>query len=137
MLEDELTKIYHNYEWWHKKKLEPDVARKYFKKLIQQGNIIYYEFNNEILGYVEFWRIDFKQLGRIICHAPFCADGEDITSGDICYLANTWIHPDFRNGYVYKVLKKEYFKRNGHCKFHIGETERKKIRVHGGNDGKR
>jgi len=123
---DQLIKVYLEEENWHTKKLDEPTARVYFQRMLDKGNIIYYEFDGELLGYVEFWNITYKQLGRLICHEIFCADSEPTQEGCICYVANTWIHPLFRDGFVYKTLKEKFFRKNRDKKYFIGTALRKK-----------
>lgn len=122
----QLIDIYYQYEDWHRSKLPREEAYKYFDKLLKTGNIQVYEQEGRILGYVEVWRINYAQFGRIICHERFSAMDEDISSGNICYLANTWIHPDFRHTNVYKILKLMFFKSNFGCDYFVGSALRKK-----------
>jgi ribosomal protein S18 acetylase RimI-like enzyme len=91
-----------------------------------KGRIIIFEIAGEILGYVESWRINFEQFGRIICHAGFPLDTEDIEHGNICYLANTAIHPDYRDSFVVKWLKERFFEQNEDAEYFVGEAIRKK-----------
>lgn len=123
---DQLVRIYLEEETWHEKKLDEASAKLYTARLLEKGNILYYEFNGEVLGYVEFWNINFEQLGRIICHEKFCADSEKTQNGNICYVANTWIHPLFRDGFVYKTLKERFFKANRRATYFLGVALRKK-----------
>lgn len=90
------------------------------------GRLIVCELDGVILGYVETWRLSFEQFGRIICKAGFMLDREDITSGPICYLANTAIHPDYRSSFVVKYLKQQFFERNSDATFFVGEALRKR-----------
>jgi len=71
-------------------------AVKYHMKLLDDGNIIYYEENGVLLGYVETWNITYEQFGKLICHAPFSAYLEDVKTGNIAYVANVWVRPDMR-----------------------------------------
>lgn len=134
---EQLTDIYLNQENWHNKKLSYEQSVSYFDKLLDKKNILIYEVNDEVLGYVEFWRISFEQFGRLVCHERFCADIENTTDGNICYVANTWIHPDYRNGIIYKMLKRRFFVTNYKCDYFVGEALRKKtqpIKVFKKND---
>lgn len=93
---------------------------------LAKGRIIICEFDDKIVGYVETWRITFEQFGRLICKAPFLLDREDIEHGNICYLANTAIHPDYRNSFVVKYLKEKFFEQNSDAEYFVGEALRKK-----------
>ena len=117
----QLVDIYLEKESYHERKLSREEAVKYFTRLLENNNILFYEHEGQVLGYVEFWRINYEQLGRIICKQPFSAYLEDITNGDICYLADIWIDPDYRDGKILKIFKLGFFQRNYNCKFFVGE----------------
>jgi ribosomal protein S18 acetylase RimI-like enzyme len=123
---DELLDVYYKNEYWHQNKMPEEEARKYHKKLLEQGNIIPYVDNGNLLGYVEFWRINFEQFGKIICKVPFSAYLQNVTDGNIAYLANVWINPEFRHSGVIKALKMKFFAANYKCEYFVGEALRKR-----------
>jgi len=94
--------------------------------MLDKGNLIVYVEDGILLGYCEFWRISFEQFGKLICHEKFIAPFENTTDGEICYVANAWIHPDHRQGVVYKRLKSKFFRLNCRCKYFVGQALRKK-----------
>lgn len=100
----------------------------YFLKMIDRGNIIAIQDSDELLGYVEAWKINFEQFGRIICKAPFWTYEENTTDGNICYLANIWIKPDFRRGMVFKSIETLFFALNNKCEYYAGYASRKSSR---------
>jgi len=123
----QLCRVYFNEEGWHKAKLSEEEATKYFDNLLEKGNIIYYEEKGKLLGYVEFWRINYEQLGRILCHASFSSYLENVQTGNICYFANCWIDKDQRGKReVFKILKFKFFNKNGDSDYFIGQALRKK-----------
>ncbi len=122
---DQLVKSYFQNETWIKNKLTPEEAWKYHEKLYSQGNIIVYQELGVMLGYVEFWRINYEQFGRIICQEPFSAYIENVKDGNIAYVANVWIEPKFRNTTIIKTLKLLFFKRNFDADYFVGEAIRK------------
>lgn len=123
---DELVRIYLNEENWHEKKLSYLEAYRYHLHLLKTGNIIYFEEMNEILGYCEFWKINFEQFGRLVCHAPFSAFLEDVQTGNICWVANVWIRKDVRRSDVFDFLKKQFYFLNRDCEYFGGHALRKK-----------
>jgi hypothetical protein len=56
----------------------------------------------------------------------FHATHENVETGKICYLANTWIEKSHRNSWVYKQLKLDFFRQNWDCEYFVGEARRKK-----------
>jgi hypothetical protein len=126
-LVDQLVKIYYEEEWWHKEKLDGPNAILYHQTLLDKQRILYLaDPFGELIGYVESWRLDYGQLGRIICGLPFAATEEDVNTGDIAYVANAWIRRAERHGIVYKQLRSMFFKQNFQAKFFVGEARRKK-----------
>ena len=122
----QLNHLYYTEETWTTNKISNEEITKYHQRLYDSGNIIVYRELGVILGYVEVWRINFEQFGRLVCHVPFSAYLENVKDGNIAYVANTWIDKNFRRSYVTKYLKDEFFKQNQHCDFFVGEALRKK-----------
>lgn len=125
-LAEQLTEVYLKYETWHKEKISKEEADKYHARLLSTGNIITVEKEGQLLGYVEFWRLSYEQFGRIIAGEPFSAYCEDVQSGHIAYVANTYILPEYRRGGVYRMLRDRFFEANKHCTHFVGEARRKK-----------
>jgi len=123
---NQLIKVYYAEENWHKKILSPKETEKYHKELLRKGRIIYVEEKGELLGYTESWRINFEQLGRLVCHASFSAYLENVTDGNIAYVANTWIKKEHRKGKIYKILRNRFFSLNKDCEYFVGKALRKK-----------
>ena len=99
-------------------------ARKYFMKLLA-NNIIYYEENGELLGYVEFWKLTYEQWGKIVCHEHFSAYHENVTDGNVAYVANVWVREDKRRSHVIKFLTLRFFEHCHNCTHYVGEALRK------------
>ena len=123
---DQLVKIYLTEEGWHKNKMSEEEAHNYHKKMLERGNILTYLEDDEIVGYVEVWKINFEQFGKLICQVPFSGLYEDVSSGYIAYVANTWIKESVRNTKVIKILRAKFFNFCHDCAFFVGEAERKK-----------
>ena len=125
-LAEQLTNIYLREENWHDTKLSKEDAINYHERIIFSGNCITVEDGDFLVGYCEFWRINYEQFGRIICGERFSALTENITNGYIAYVANTFIRVDYRNGKVYKMLRDRFFEANRDCQYFVGEARRKK-----------
>jgi len=112
------------------KKVDSKVLENAFKVLIDKNRIIFTkDLKGDILGFIESWRIGYKELGFIVCHkdTPVSVlSAWEIEKGNICYIANMVIHPQHRNGAVMKYIKGEFFKQNFMCDFFIGERRSKK-----------
>jgi len=122
----ELVRLYIDKLTHHKTKLSEEEALRYYTYVTSRGCIYTYVQGGNILGFVETWRLSFEQFGRLICVAPFNIYDEDITTGPLCYVADTWIDPKHRNTEVVKNLKEQFFQRNIDAEFFCGEALRKK-----------
>lgn len=124
-LTEQLTRIYLDHENWHASKLDEENSRLYHRELLERGNIITMLDGDLLVGYVEYWRLNYEQFGRIICREPFSAIQEDVQTGNIAYVANTFILPAYRKGQVYKRLRDRFFEVNKLCTHFVGEARRK------------
>lgn len=126
----QLLDIYYKYEYWHKNKMPYDVAYSYHKTLLENGNIIVHIKDGKVLGYVEFWKITPEQIQKVI-NENFNADTENIKDGEVCYVANCWIQPEYRNNGVYKILKKKLFDAND-SPYYVGQKAKfnKQLKIH-------
>lgn len=119
MIVSQLTNVYLNQESWHKNKLSKEESDEYHERLLVQGNIITYVLEGKLCGYVEYWRINAEQLGRIILGIPILTDVENILDGDIAYINNMWIDDKHRNGEAFKILASMFLVKNKDAKFFV------------------
>ena len=126
MLSELLTDCYLTQQPWQEFFMPREDAIQYFEAMIRRGNIIAYHDQNKLLGYVEFWHINFEQFGRLVAKAPFFTLEEDTEHGNLCFVANVWIKPDFRRGMVFKALELLFFKMNNRCEYYCGTALRKR-----------
>lgn len=119
MIVESLTDTYLNKENWHKNKLSKEQSDEYHERLLVQGNILTYIKDGELVGYLEFWRINTEQLGRIVCGIPVYTDEEDILSGNISFINNMWINPDNRHSNVFEVLACMFLSRNKDSEYFV------------------
>ncbi len=123
---EQLVSFYLDKETTHETKLSAIESYKYFEKLLSQGSIITVSDGDKLLGYFEAWKISFEQFGRIICHEPFSAYYEDITTGQIAYVGDVYILPEYRNSSVTKLLRDRFFELCADCTHFVGEAKRKR-----------
>jgi hypothetical protein len=121
---DRLNEIYYTQEPWHREWETPCGITNYHQSMIDSGNIITCLNGDDLVGYVEFWLVDWKQLKRIIKNKEFIAPFEDLNSGRICYIANLWIDKTARQGEVFKRLKKRFNQYTLNCKYFCGHETR-------------
>ena len=127
----QLMNIYLNKEDWHRTKLSPEEAKKYFKRLVDKGSILWQTENGKVIGYVEYWKLNLPQFRKVLIN-NFSAYLEDIQHGYICYVANVWVDEDHRNSGVLKVLKNRLFENNKDCLYFVGEAVKqgRRLKVH-------
>lgn len=114
---EQLTNIYETKETWHKNKLSKEEANIYHERLLMQGNIITIVEDDILKGYIEIWKINYEQLGRLMCGETIFAFDENITDGIIAYVNNGWISPDYQNTKMAKKLEDSFKDRFKDCKF--------------------
>ena len=125
-LVEQLIDIYYESEWWNEKKLDRQEAWKYHDKLLRMGNIITVQDGDTLCGYGEYWRLSFEQFGRIICGEHFSAFNEDVQTGQIAYVANVYVKPEYRKGTTIKLLRNRFYEINQLCTHFVGEARRKR-----------
>ena len=135
----ELREVYKQ-EWWHTVKIPDKELDKYHSKLLKQGNIFYID-RYTLVAYIEYWRITDGQLDEILINNSWSAYHNNITDGNISFVANIWIHPDYRgNKLIDNALKYMYIERSKGCKKLVWKRNRRgkpmKLFTYGGNDGK-
>lgn len=108
----QLTHIYLTQEKWHKNKLTVEQSNEYHERLLVQGNIITYVVAGIVVGYLEYWRINTEQLGRIIIGQPILTDKEDILNGPIAYVNNMYIDVNYRKGEAFEMLANMFLVKN-------------------------
>lgn len=110
----QLTRCYIEKETWHKNRLSEQEANLYHERLLTQGNILTIVENEELVAYIEVWRVNFEQLGRLVCGEAVYAFDENIVDGEIAYVNNGWVK---ENSKVAKVLESNFLERFKTCKY--------------------
>lgn len=132
---DKLVDLRLKYEYWRDNETE-ELARDYFRIMLDKGLIITYQMEDD-LGYLEYWRIDYETLGKIVS-GDYDALDIDVTNGPIAYVANTCVPPNCRGTELFANLAKEFFKRNKDAKHIIGRRQSKRYPItvyKGGRNG--
>lgn len=123
----QLVDIYLNKETHYvHAKMSEEEAFKYYEIMFNRGNIIIWEEEGRVIGYVETWLLSFEQFGRMLCLDRFAATEENLQDGNIAYLASIYIEPEHRQGTVVKTLKAEWLRKHFKCEYFVGEARRKK-----------
>jgi hypothetical protein len=112
-------------EWWHKDKLSVEESYRYFSHVYKLGNIIVHLKDEKLVGYLEFFRLDFCKFGKYVCHEPVNPFKEDVRLGNVCVVHNVWIDKNYRGGSVFKDLKRQFYQNNRNCDYFVGHAIRK------------
>ena len=94
--------------------------------MLDKNRIAYYCVGKRIVGYVESWRVNYYQLGKIICGETFDPEYEMVNQGHILYIANVWIDEDYKGQKILSILKEAVFRHNIQCEYIVGEKINKK-----------
>ena len=118
---EQLIRVYYEDEQWHKDKMTYEEIKKYYETLFTKERIITYVEKDELLGYLESWRLNAHQLIKVLSHQRFPIAEENINQGPLCYLASLWVKKDRRQGYVIKKLRRLFYKYNRDADYFCGE----------------
>jgi len=111
-------------EWWHTSRISDEELDKYNDKLLKSDNIIFL-YEQGLIAYLEYWRITEKQLKEIMSNENWSAYNNNITDGNICFVANIWIDDYYRgNKEIDKTLKDMFLEKNKHCEKFIWKRNR-------------
>jgi ribosomal protein S18 acetylase RimI-like enzyme len=72
-------------------------AHKYYDKMLANGRIQVITEGGNVMGFIESWRLTMEQLGRVVCWSDFSALYEDVTNGEVAYVADIWVRPGRRD----------------------------------------
>jgi hypothetical protein len=123
---DQLVEFY-NQEEWHQGRIPDEVARRTYEVALDKGNLILsLDSLGNLMGYCEYWKLNFEQLGRLLCKGGIDISLDDITNGNIAWVAGVFIKPEFRSSIVIDYLKTEFFKKTFRCEYFVGEARRKR-----------
>jgi len=122
----ELVNLYYE-EPFQDTKLTQAQAERYFAHMLSAGCLATASRGEQLVGYVEYWRVSFELFGRLLCCDPINIYEEDIVGGPVCYLSDIYIKPQYRRTSVITELKYKFFNDNGACSYFVGEAKRKKV----------
>lgn len=100
-------------------------AMEYFERLMMNGNIITYVKNEELLGFIEYWRVNMEQFGRICCNMTL-AHEENLNDGNICLITRMYIVPDLRNADTFINIGRQLLEKNIDAQFYAAMQFHKK-----------
>lgn len=133
---DQLADLRMKHEHWREDKL--NLVQQYFDYMLKLGLIITYEEEGKVLGYLEYWRINYETLGKIVADVPYDPFELDLKEGPVAYVANTCVLPGDRKTEVFANLAKEFFKLNKDAESIIGRRQKRRYPItvyKGGRNG--
>lgn len=116
---EQLCQIHEKYEVWQERMGREDSIL-YHRTMLENGVIQCASEGEHILGYIEVWRINSEQFGRLILGKPFCSMQENVLSGEVAWFANIFILPEHRRGSVIKDLRLKFFQKYENCPYYSG-----------------
>lgn len=126
---EQLVNIYYKYEHWQADtRMGREDALLYHRTMLERGVIRVLTDGKVVCGYLEVWRLDWSQLGRLLCGQPFCSMQEDVLSGPVAWVANIFVLPDYRHGRVIRQLKKMFLEQHGGCTNFAGDKVKRGAR---------
>ena len=125
---EQLLEFYYKYDTFQEAYLPEERVKRIYQFMLDRNRLHIYQVDGKLLGYGESWRINYEQFGRIICGHNLYKhiEDEDILTGNIAYLANVTIHPNWRNKTVLNILRNDFFTKNYVCDYFVGHAKRKK-----------
>lgn len=81
-----------------------------------------------IAGFMEYFRLDETQFGRIVLGDVFNIIEEDITEGPIAYMANVCVRHDLRGAETFKKLQRRFFSENADARYITGTKNGKRYK---------
>jgi hypothetical protein len=116
-----LAKFFYLYENHHLDVCGGDLLRHFSYLLDNEKLIIEFDDFGNIVGILEFFRLNYAKFGWLICNGShFDVFKYDINEGPIAYLANILIKSSERKSSVIKRLKRRFFAINSDAKYIAG-----------------
>lgn len=112
---NQLWEIYNKCENWHQYRLTEEDFKSVKKYLIEKNCLFVEMINNEVIAYCETWCITYSQWGRITCDEMLYTYDEDLKGGNIAYISNLWINPDYQNSKLIESMTSRFTNLYGHC----------------------
>ena len=88
---DQLVKIYQDNELGNYGLLTDLETERYYSNMLATGRLQTIVDHNNLVGFIESWRVNFEQLGRIVCWTNFSALKEDVTKGEVAWISDIWV----------------------------------------------
>jgi ribosomal protein S18 acetylase RimI-like enzyme len=124
---EQLVQVYLTNDYYERSLSELQI-RRYYSKMVRHGRVSYEVKDNLLIGFIESWRLNYEQLGRCICFKNFSAIEEDVSEGNIAYIADIWVHPDYRGTDVCDRLVQSFAELNLDADYYVSERIKSKVK---------
>ena len=102
-----MMNTYFNKEKFHRKLLSHNDAALYFSRAIATKNIVFEVIDQNIVGYLEIWRLDKEQLAKIVNYENIDSLHENLTRGEFVFIAGLYIDKAYRRKSIVQKLKRK------------------------------
>ena len=126
ILINELMQKHKEEAWRDRYQMTTDETLVFYRSMLESERVIPYIINNELLGYVEFTRINYAQLGYIMCQERFFPELYD-QQGEIIFIVDLWTKPDANVGLnLIRHFKEQIMQRMSHVSYMVGQHQGKR-----------
>lgn len=124
---DQLVDFYNRHESFHKARLSDSNIRDYFLAMGHGGRLIVCVDGEKLLGYCDFSRLNFSQLGYVVLSDIASPEIND-SYGSIVFVNTVCVAPEARGLGVVKYLHKELINRNPDASYIVGKRQGKRYK---------
>jgi ribosomal protein S18 acetylase RimI-like enzyme len=103
-------------------------ASRYYSQMLAHNRIQIELDNVNVVGFIESWRLNYEQLGRVVCWKDFSALTEDVYSGNIAYVSDIWVDESKRKNGIEKLLIDKFRKANEDADYFVAEKNKSKVK---------
>jgi ribosomal protein S18 acetylase RimI-like enzyme len=125
----QLVDLYCNCEYDTRGTLTELEAMRYYSKMLGHGRIQMIMEEMNMVGFIESWRLDMEQLGRVVCWTRFSALEEDVTEGPVAHISDIWVRPDKRGQGVTEKLIDMFKQANHDADYFVSQRVKAKGKV--------
>lgn len=118
---EQLIEIHYTHEAWHGN-MSKKSASDYFSTLMERGNLLISFDGEKVTGYAEAWKLSYAKFGYYMLSEYFDINKLSTVSGEVCFIANICILPEYRKTGVIKDLLKQAREYGSDCLYFAGRS---------------
>ena len=127
MLLDELIRLHKTETWRDACKMSADDVLAYYREMLESERIIPYIVGDELIGYVEYTRLNYAQLGYIVCQQRVFPELFD-PQGEIVFIIDLWVKDSKTFGNLINYFKEEILRKSPHVIYMVGQHQGKRLK---------